>query len=152
MRLNSLAFRLVLGAGLWSIAALAAGGLLLSASFRDYVERSFDRHLLVYQETLIGGAFVYPDGVRLSRTLEDPRFSQPYSGWYWQIDDRDGTVLTSRSLWDETLGRNDAVGTQPMQYRTEGPLEQNLRVTARWIALPGGETPCLLYTSPSPRD
>ena len=147
MRLNSLALRLVLGAGLWSVAALAAGGLLLSALFRDYVERSFDRHLAVYQETLIGGAFVYPEGVRLSRTLEDPRFSQPYSGWYWQIDDRDGTVLSSRSLWDETLKAGDGIGSAPVRYRTEGPLEQQLRVAARWIELPGGEAPYLFLVA-----
>ncbi len=147
MRLNSLALRLVLGAGLWSVAALAAGGLLLSALFRDYVERSFDRHLAVYQETLIGGAFVYPEGVRLSRTLEDPRFSQPYSGWYWQIDDRDGTVLSSRSLWDETLKAGDGIGSAPVRYRTDGPLNQQLRVAARWIELPGGEAPYLFLVA-----
>ena len=47
MRANSLAFRLVAGAAVWSLAALLVAGLALSALFRDYVERSFDARLTV---------------------------------------------------------------------------------------------------------
>ena len=41
-RYNSLALRLVLAAALWIGAALLVGGLILSAIFRDYAERTFD--------------------------------------------------------------------------------------------------------------
>ncbi|MFN4087594.1 MAG: ATP-binding protein [Alphaproteobacteria bacterium] len=147
MRLNSLALRLVFGAALWSVATLAAGGFVLSTLFRDYVERSFDHHLAVYQETLVGGAFVFPEGLRLSRTLEEARFQQPYSGWYWQIEDRNGPVLSSRSLWDETLNARPPQAEETTRFRIEGPLGQSLRASGRWIALPGGEAPFLFLVA-----
>ena len=48
MKINSLAFRLVAGAGLWITAALAAGGFQLSSMFEDSVERSFEARLEVH--------------------------------------------------------------------------------------------------------
>ncbi len=45
MRLRSLALRLVAGAAFWCIAALAAGGIILSTLFRESVERGFDARL-----------------------------------------------------------------------------------------------------------
>ncbi len=147
MRFDSLALRLVFGAAVWSLAALVAGGFILSQVFRGYVERSFDHHLTVFQETLIGGAFVHTDGIRLSRALEDPRFTQPYSGWYWQIGDADNVLLSSRSLWDETLPATDPADSATTAYPLIGPLDQHLRAMARWITLPGGEEPFLFLVA-----
>ncbi|UCH74246.1 MAG: hypothetical protein JSU82_18425 [Rhodospirillales bacterium] len=102
---RSLAARLVIAAVLWVAAALAIGGLLISTLFRDSVERNFDTRLTVHVDSLIAVSR-YDDSGRLvlSRTLPEPRFDLPYSGWYWQIADSRGVVLVrSRSLWDQTL-------------------------------------------------
>src|SRR5271169_6804803 len=86
VRFNSLAFRLVAGAGLWIAAALIAGGLALSSIFEDSVERSFDARLEVYLDGLIAVSRTGAAGrLELARGLGEPRFTQPYSGWYWEI-------------------------------------------------------------------
>ncbi|MAG22546.1 MAG: histidine kinase, partial [Rhodospirillaceae bacterium] len=91
MRANSLAFRLVVGAGMWIAAAIVAGGIVLSAVFRDHVEHSFDTQLLVYLDALVSVTEVDDRGrVVIMRPLGDPRYEQPYSGWYWQISSISG--------------------------------------------------------------
>ena len=52
-RSRSLAFRLISGAALWIVAALAVGGLIISTLFRDSVERNFDARLSVHVDSLI---------------------------------------------------------------------------------------------------
>ena len=51
LRLSSLALRLTAAAGLWIALALVLAGVLLSALFRDYVERSFESRLAVLLES-----------------------------------------------------------------------------------------------------
>lgn len=142
MRINSLAFRLVAGAGLWIAAALAAGGFALSSIFEDLAERSFDARLEVYLESLIAVSRTGNAGrLELARGLGEPRFTRPYSGWYWQISGAQGPVLRSRSLWDMTLdsmkgdAQPDKAGSaQP--YVSEGPDGRQLRIAERVVTLP----------------
>ena len=61
MRLNpftadSLAFRLVAGAALWSVALLGIGGYALSENFRDTAEAAFDARLGVLIESLVAAS------------------------------------------------------------------------------------------------
>ncbi len=66
------------GAALWIVAALLAGGVLLSALFRDSVERAFDARLEVLLNSLIAAADAAPDGtLALSRPPQEPRFETP---------------------------------------------------------------------------
>ena len=86
MRSDSLAFRLVAGAALWSAIALVAGGLILSAIFRNSVERSFDSRLNVLLHSLIATTEVNAEGeIVREGGLSETRFDLAYSGWYWQI-------------------------------------------------------------------
>ncbi|MCH8137728.1 MAG: glycosyltransferase family 39 protein, partial [Proteobacteria bacterium] len=144
MRPRSLAVRLVLGAGLWIAAALAAGGYLLSALFTDSVERGFDSRLNVMIEAFVAVSEVGPGNtLRLTQTPPSSRFRQPFSGWYWQIADANGPVLRSRSLWDQALETRDAgtagggEGTAP--FETTGPGRRTIRVLQRTISLPGSD-------------
>lgn len=137
MKVNSLAFRLVAGAGLWIAAALAAGGFALSNIFQDSVERSFDARLEVYLDGLIAVSRTGAAGrLELARGLGEPRFTQPYSGWYWQIAGPGGPILRSRSLWDMVLdSRVEAEGKLHL-YLIDGPDGQRLRVAERDVSLP----------------
>lgn len=138
MRANSLAFRLVAGAAVWSLAALVVGGLALSMLFRDYVERSFDARLTVLLESLVAASEVDADGrIQLTWSPGEPRFQKPYSGWYWQIAGSAGPEVRSRSLWDQELPMS-ATGDGSMRRRSAvGPAAQDLRMVARDIRLPG---------------
>jgi len=74
MKRNSIAIRLIVAAALWIGGALLAGGLLLSALFRGYVERSYDARLEVLLTSLIAATDVDTAGrLALSRDLGDPR-------------------------------------------------------------------------------
>lgn len=130
-RLNSLAFRLLAGAAVWSVAVLVVGGLLLSALFRTTVEQAFDDTLAAQLESLVAATAAGPNGeVVFQRPLGDSRFEQTYSGNYWQIDTAAGRTR-SRSLFDIELAA-DALGFAV----ANGPDGQALRVFVRDIALP----------------
>ena len=142
LRPKSLAVRLVLGAGLWIAAALAAGGYLLSALFTDSVERGFDSRLNVLIEAFVAVSEVGPGNtLRLTQTPPSSRFRQPFSGWYWQIADANGPILRSRSLWDQALETREAggggEGTAP--FEITGPGKRTIRVLQRTISLPGSD-------------
>src|SRR5689334_22457523 len=85
-RTNSLSFRLIAGAAVWSVLMLAGGGFVLSGIFRSAEEASFDSRLSFYLDGLITAAETDMSGFVLLRgRFSDPRFERPFSGWYWQI-------------------------------------------------------------------
>jgi len=147
MRRNSLAFRLVASAALWCALLLSAGGAALSELFADTVERNFDARLAVLLEGLVAGSELEDGTLALRSQLGEPRFAQPFSGWYWQIEETGdaGEILErSPSLWDQALD----VSLAPEKSRTTtdvtGPEGQTLRTLVRAITLPGSDAP-LLY-------
>ncbi len=143
-RTNSLTFRLIAGAAIWTVLGLVAGGFVLSSIFRNTVESSFDSQLVFNLDGLIAAAESdSEDSVTLEGRFTDPRFERIFSGWYWQIrptQTADGELQpqTSRSLWDQTLTPTDLVegeNNSTWGY-AEGPDQQRLRVLMRRIALP----------------
>ena len=104
MVLNSLALRLFLSASVWIIFTLFSGGLLLSNVFRESTQNAFEDKLNFFMETLIGSSKVdSTSSITVVSELGDPRFYQPYSGWYWQINQKSKTLVRSRSMWDQVL-------------------------------------------------
>jgi signal transduction histidine kinase len=145
MRRNSLAFRLVAGAAVWCALWLSAGGYALSALFGNTVERNFDARLGVLLEGLVAGSELKPDGwLDLRRQLGEPRFDQPLSGWYWQIEHGGSILRRSPSLWDAELPVALASGKLTAAQDVAGPDGQPLRLLVRAITLPGVDGP-LLY-------
>jgi len=139
----SLTARLVISAGLWTLVSLLAGGVVLVLLFQASIERSFDARLQVLLENLIVVTDYDPEtGVSITGPLAEPRFDQPYAGWYWQITPREGQPLFSRSLWDWQLEPNlGQSASQPIQYNSMGPDDQPVRVTERDIMFPDATEP-----------
>ena len=112
---------------------LAATGVLLSSIYHDAVERSFDRRLGVYLNTLVADVVSSDRG---GPTLGEPSFDLPLSGWYWQITTLDVAkpgVRSSRSLWDTRLTRlRDEDATTSADGARHGyaigPIRQRLRL------------------------
>jgi len=154
MRTNSLAFRLVVGAGLWIVLALAAGGFTLSNLFRDTVERSFDARLLVLLESVVAASGQNESGEpEVSRALGEARFEQPFSGWYWQIAGPEGTLARSRSLWDtELVPSFAALDGEPHFFDASGPSAQRLRAVERAITLPDRDDPLRFTVGADPAE
>lgn len=145
LRTNSLAFRLIAIAAVWSVLALAAGGLVLSSLFRSSAERSLDTRLLSDLESVIAVAELDCSGsVTMPKPLIAERFMNPFSGWYWQVSsvellagNRPKQFMRSRSLWDQSLvlGRSETPGEIRKDFAT-GPKKQQLRYVERVVSLP----------------
>ena len=101
---NSLRLRLLVGAAIWIVLALAVAGTLLAALFRGHVERRLEAELATQLEQ-IAAALERPGAGSLILTHQpsDPRLRKPYSGFYWQVDGAEGPIFRSRSLWDVAL-------------------------------------------------
>ncbi|ETA71276.1 MULTISPECIES: sensor histidine kinase [Mesorhizobium] len=106
---NSIRFRLWLAATISILVALAIAGVGLRYLFELNVERRVVSELTVDLNDLIGATSFAADGrLSVQAALTDPRFSIPFSGHYWQVQDTgSGNLVRSRSLWDATLALPD---------------------------------------------
>jgi signal transduction histidine kinase len=139
IRLNSLAFRLIAAAAVWTVLALVAGGIILSNAFRTSVEGDFDSELQSSMDALVASAAYDPSGaIQLEPRYLSARFQRAYSGDYWQIVPVGGKPIISHSLLDRTIRFSDSeMGKDGMIWgHAEGPDRQHLRVLARRIEFP----------------
>jgi signal transduction histidine kinase len=140
-RTNSLTFRLIAGAAIWSVLGLLVGGFVLSGVFRNAVQESFDSRLTFDLEGLVAAAQPdSPERVTLAGRFADPRYERIFSGWYWQITPEQGPNALpqrSRSLWDFTVDPEDLVFLNNASWGyAEGPDNQRVRVLSRRISFP----------------
>jgi len=135
---GTLTGRLLKSAILWSLAALAVGGLILSFVFRSYVLADVDKRLSLLIDSMVGVSEISPEGIiRFSRPLSDQRFMTPESGHYWQISEEGQEPFRSRSLWDFEFKPDVGHRSFSLQYsEVPGPGGQTLRVAERDIILP----------------
>ena len=105
MHIRSLRFRLLAAAAVSVSLALIAAAFGLVLLFEHHVERRLDQELETDLRQLIARIELDSDGrIHIGSELSDPRFEEPLSGWYWQIqDDERLMLLRSRSLWDAKL-------------------------------------------------
>jgi hypothetical protein len=133
-------FVLSVAAALVASTIIAATGVVLSSIYRDAVERSFDRRVGVYLNTLVADVASSDRG---RPTLGEPSFDLPLSGWYWQITPlgvAQPGVRSSRSLWDRTLTPlRDEDATTSADGARHGyvlsPIGQRLRLLERTVDL-----------------
>lgn len=146
MPLRSLSARLLLTSLGWSVFALIATGVVLTAAFRQSVEERFDDTLTVYLSILIGQlAETATQSFRAAPVdLGDPRFVLPLSGWYWIVAEP-GTqeiVASSQSLAGDVLAipqvAMDSRPGQLFQAYVTGPAGEALRLVGRRVAFEDG--------------
>ena len=141
---GSLRLRLLLGTLVWIAASIMVAGWALGGLFRQHVAVQFHAELKTHLDQLAAHLVFEQDGrVSLSSAQSDPRFSKPYSGVYWQIDQvgQGGKSvvgeLRSRSLWDDVL---EVPPDTPMngeihQHRVSGPGKTTLGMVERLVSL-----------------
>lgn len=145
MAWGSLRLRLLAGTLVWIVATLVIAGWGLNGLFSRQVTMQFDADLNHHLDQLIAQLAIDPaDGVSMQRGLSEPRFSTPFAGLYWQVDDAlqpgvaaTAGLLRSRSLWDTVLRLPaDSLGDGESHiHRVEGPNGEALRVIERQIEL-----------------
>ena len=154
--MNSLAVRLFLSATIWIILTLFAAGFLLSDLNKKSNLAAFDDRLNLLLETLIGASRVdSSDGITVVSPIGDPRFSQPYSGWYWQINSGSKTLSRSRSMWDQVFtsdkrligGRSQFIDNVSSDKDQRVIEKKELHVVERKISFPGISSPLIFLVS-----
>lgn len=136
---KSLRLRLLAGTLLWISITVVVAGWGLNQLFQQHIQQQFQSELNLHLNQLTAAIDADEAGnISLLSSLSDPRFQEPLSGLYWQVDQladngipAKTAVLRSRSLWDSTL-----------VLRTAGnPLNQT---SARHVTGPGGAMLLLL--------
>ena len=149
LRANSLRARLLLAALAWIVIAIPIGGVALAFSFRSVVADEFDDRLRSHLLTLIGAVEVAPDGaLALVQALNDDRFEQVYSGWYWIVAPEGDTPLRSRSVWDLPFEVAPQRVSATPQFRTfEDASDNAVRIAQQTVRLPGRSAPVTFAVS-----
>ena len=149
----SLRWRLLGATALAAAVAVGLAGWVLAGLFRDHVTRQFAAALVVQLDQVTARLAVDAQGRPTldPGTLSDPRWSRPYSGLYWQVDEpgADGVragVLRSRSLWDAQLeAPSDTLGDGEVHIHTlagpGGAGGATLLLVERTVRVGAGEAP-----------
>jgi signal transduction histidine kinase len=143
---TSLRFRLLAATLVALSLALVLAGLLLASLFRQHVERQFEDTLRLQLDQLTASLNFNAAGdpLPMPQALLDPRWQQPYSGLYWQIDgNAEGGsggpeqrgLLRSRSLWDTalTLPADALLDGAVHLHQIAGPLGVRLLLLERSV-------------------
>ncbi len=141
-------------AALWIIPLLGVGGFALDRALVGNITRNFDAQLEFTLAGMVNGADLDEIGsVRFLRALGDQRFSEPYSGLYWQVSGDGQAPFPSRSLWDRVLGpAPGGICIKPCHYATAIFGGEPLRVVGRTVRLPGSPVQFYFQVAQSTRD
>jgi signal transduction histidine kinase len=101
---NSLKLRLLVASALAISILLSVAGASFYYVFQRYVERVAiseldDNYLQLISKIIVDES----DKLKVVGKLSDPRFSKPYGGLYWQINENARLPIRSLSLFDEVL-------------------------------------------------
>jgi hypothetical protein len=129
---QSLRLRLAVAGGVSLAIALVVAFFGLSLIFERHVERRVAAELTLHLDQLIAALNVRNDKLVLDREPADPRFAQPLSGLYWQVEST-GETLRSRSLWDTELKLSPLEPGAPVSQTIEGPQGTSLLAIEREI-------------------
>ena len=139
---RSLRGRLLVGTLAWILTSVAIAGWGLNDLFKQHIIHQFEEALTIHLNQLTASFNVdLENTATVSPSLSDPRFEQPLSGLYWQVDKLEsGTapvtcILQSRSLWDQTLllPANASATGQARRYEVISSQGEHLIVMARTI-------------------
>ncbi|WP_201285609.1 sensor histidine kinase [Chelativorans xinjiangense] len=118
--------------------ALSLSYIGLTFLFERHVERRVEAEIRVYLDQVVSGLDRSDDGTLVMATSPaDPRFSEPLSGLYWQLQ-VGNQLLRSRSLWDAKLALpQDVLADGAVhRHRIPGPDGSGLLALERSVTLP----------------
>lgn len=130
---SSLSLRLLITAAGFTVLALAATAVVLNFLFRAYFEDRIDQELESYLVQLTANVSLDAAGEITLSELADPRFTEPLSGYYWQVQLDDQPPILSQSFWTGPLAlpRPEARG-QIAYTSAQGPDGDRFRA-GHWI-------------------
>jgi len=122
LNFKNLRFRFLFAAFVWVSIATLVAGFVISGLYRTHLTQTFSDELDIHLIELMRLADTDAQGRPvLDRPLSDPRFQEPGSGFYWQIE-RDGyDPLKSAALGDMKLDGRFARGLKEEMGWIDGP-------------------------------
>ena len=138
---KSLRQRLVFLATGILLVSLVAAWYVLANLFEVHVEQRVQSELTNHLNQLIVSLREpQPGKFKLKKPLSDPRFSKPFSGLYWQVSDKNGVILKSRSLWDFNLdeGPSSRSSNGLQEYTIRGPENSKLFSVVQNVIMDAG--------------
>jgi signal transduction histidine kinase len=150
MKVNSLAFRLLATAAVWTLLVLPIAGLAIDYVRQRELASSHDARLSQLLTLVI--AFSTDDGgsePRFPRNVGEPLFEVTHSGWYWQITplgNSPGRRMVSASLASDIIALPSAANIRPdingiRWIEVTGPAGEPLRVGETVFNLGDDEAP-----------
>jgi signal transduction histidine kinase len=113
---------------------LAVAAVSVQVLFEEHMRRRIASELETRLADLAATVAVRPGGaIGFSRAPPDPRYEQPLSGAYWQVEENGRTALRSRSLWDQHLPSRGAGSSEP--FEAEGDDGAELYVLEKAITI-----------------
>lgn len=101
--------------------------LLISVSIRRLIERYVNSRLVHDSENVLSAMYMDTDGsFKLKPDRIGAIYNRPFSGHYFRISFDNGSVLRSRSLWDEDIKLSNAKPGKSFNKLTVGPQEQQI--------------------------
>jgi signal transduction histidine kinase len=142
MKRGSIRLRLCSAAAISIVIALALAGVGLRYLFERHVERRIEADLNIDLNQLIGATTLTDGTLQVTGTITDPRFQNPISGYYWQVEGTPpGSLIRSRSLWDGKLALPPASGDGARYFQEiAGPDGRLLLVVDRTIIDANGQS------------
>lgn len=120
--MRSLRNRAIWTAVAWAVLTSAIGITALIGFFYGEAQARFDRLLVArHLQLVVALANSGGDPGMVPNFVTDPEYARPYSGRYWQLTAPDGTIFTSRSLFDATLPQTEAAASERSLWRGQGP-------------------------------
>lgn len=131
---RSLRWRLLSGAAVAILAALAVAWIFMVVVFERHLERRLQSELERDGLRLAAVLAIGADGApQIPTPPGDPRLHAPASGYYWQVSNAAG-IVRSRSLWDSDLPEPRDIAADAWRLRrAAGPFEPSIVLLERRI-------------------
>lgn len=126
--MNSLERRLQLGLVISLVVLMGLLWTVGNQSVRELTEDFIASRLEHDMESLLGALNPAEDRPRMRRHRVSQVYSQPFSGHYFLILLDNGSQLSSRSLWDQSLPVSPLQPGERRRMRVTGPVGQQLLV------------------------
>ena len=130
---SSLSLRLLVAAALSTLIALIATGIVLNFLFRSYFEDRIQQELESYLIQLTSNVSIDADGEIAVSELTDPRFAEPLSGYYWQVQRDNRQPVLSQSFWAEPLQMPEPPRRGEIVFSSMQAADDSKLLTGSWI-------------------
>ncbi len=122
--MSSLKGRLIFAAAIWIAAGMVSAGFVLSEVFKQHATKQLYEEVYEHLDELLRLTdFKTGNSPHPPQHLSDPRYAQPLSGYYWEIQEGDRVLAASASLNGKTLPPrpNTSTDTAIHTYEIVGP-------------------------------